>query len=1493
VTDSSPFAERFRTAAAAALFVAAALSAGAQTSGDALGTTLLEDSESGIRLFHRWDLDDDPRDETVILAFPPSAALAGEAVRWELSSSITGETREYRASDDLPLAVNRLRQVSLREAGHIRHTRLVRLRLSPHQVMLDGEPWQVTGVEIAIPVSPEESVSIPDPTMRPLIERLVLNPEGVGRWIDPTPPLPPQLEPEPWFPETDEGRWIKVEVEQPGPVRIEAAVLVNGSTAVNLDRVQVVHRGEPVPVWIPPSRDAIIFVAPDVVETYSPRSAFWIDLAGSDEPARIGVAQAPPVSPEVVEIDPWVEVILEEDNPDPDAGIVEPLPRHVPPRQTDGRARRMVWTWQPLTVGEPASASLPVWPGPLGERTASAEVELRLAIVNQTRTPIRTFEIAAGDETVQASLDRHSYLLNQAKGELSARSLMSGPLTFTAQREVPGSAATESMADIRLDSIALRVPTSDLRGVDVDAALTLVSPAQAGESVMSALLGQGGVAIDVSSDPPVVELPGADGTLRFRGADRRLAVGRPSAFPPPASVTPWSPPTLRDATNRADLIIVTHPDLREAAEELAAHHREQGLAVVIAPVDAICDLYGAGIKSPDAIRAFLADAMRHWTPPAPSHVTLLGESSRDWHRVMPDSVADLVPTYSDPNPAARGVFWQASDVKLAQIAGDDSLADMTVGRLSAADPESALALVRKVIAYDSDVPLGPWRARLGFIADNDVIGSETFDEMSEELRMDTIGPALTADTVYLRHLPLVDNRIIPRELITDPLYEKVSIEATSRIRELFDEGALVATYFGHGGPNIWADERIWFGCDSPRSDNLMLEENPRLPFLVNMTCSSGAIDYPTAPLSISISEDFLRSPGGAIACYVPTGEGMPSHHRRLAAWLMDGIYNEQIRSVGAVTTFAGWRFILEDRGGDLIEHFVLLGDPAMPLALPDTVTHRPALEARAAGVEQEIHFNAPPETLFSAVGRVWIDRPDGSAMEMHEVMFAGNEVTRPEVFTIPADAPEGRWGLGALWWDEQAGKDELILSEFTLARARLAIDSIRVPTGDSPAVAGSMADVEVDLRSVTDVTPPPFTLALRDVESGRTVVESEVLFGTETLLPVTLSWPVSAGLHCLRLEASGPGILWTDESYLKIEEPIMLAVVNSVESGPDLATGPSLVRPAPLDQGAQHPTAVEISVGNIGGRANTEGLLTVSRRGGEPLSEAQTLPSLQPGQIQTLRVPFETSVVGSVGRTVNVDLRWTDPQADPPNRSHRTEADMVRPLADLAVSPHEYSVRPSTPGEGETIFVDCLVENLGQVVAPEVRVELNSASGQRLENRAESSEVTLRALRPGEARPVTLRWDPTANQGDQTIVVRVDRNRRVEESNESNNELTISLHVKTPEDVRFTQAVGHVNPQIDPPSITLTTQIANFGETDARDYVVTWFRDAEKTHRIGESHFPVVGGLLTYDVEFVWEFTPEEVRMQRQGHSFNPTCEVGLRASERRISVSEADAATP
>ena len=182
-------------------------------------------------------------------------------------------------------------------------------------------------------------------------------------------------------------------------------------------------------------------------------------------------------------------------------------------------------------------------------------------------------------------------------------------------------------------------------------------------------------------------------------------------------------------------------------------------------------------------------------------------------------------------------------------------------------------------------------------------------------------------------MPEEDNWYLPANYV-ERKQMKVSRTATTRILDAFRAGTAYMTFFGHGSPNIWTDERIWFGGDSVNSDNLRLENTGYYTFIANMTCNSGAIDYPTPPWNICITEDMMRvRKGGAVGCFVPSGPGVTMVHRQMGEKLHNAMFDDGLRALGEITQAAKARYALAGSSEDLLYMYLLLGDPVLDLNL--------------------------------------------------------------------------------------------------------------------------------------------------------------------------------------------------------------------------------------------------------------------------------------------------------------------------------------------------------------------------------------------------------------------------------------------------------------------------------------------------------------------------------------------------------------------------------
>ena len=381
---------------------------------------------------------------------------------------------------------------------------------------------------------------------------------------------------------------------------------------------------------------------------------------------------------------------------------------------------------------------------------------------------------------------------------------------------------------------------------------------------------------------------------------------------------------LLSTDNQADLIVIAWPGFISDMLPWVEYKKSLGHAVQVVDVFNVYDQFGYGNASPHAIREFIRYAAIHWQGSdkgaAAATIMLVGDSTSAYRNEFRNNVINYVPTMRRTD--VGDPF--ASDQWFVSIFGKDPFADALIGRFSVNNNTDLRNIVRKQLDYERRSMAGPWQNTLGFIADD-----SGFEESVERVMKRTVPPRFFQDKIFMSQLPWIDNYYFPKA-VADAREAKVSPEATDRIREMFDRGAAVVTYFGHGSPNIWSTERMWFGGDSPNSDNLLLTNKDKLAVVINMTCNSGAIDYPQPRWNVCISEDFMRVPnGGAVACFVPSGPGLTLQHERLMTEIAPTLFGNQTRSLGESFQLALWRYLAKDNPRELAEMFILLGDPLL------------------------------------------------------------------------------------------------------------------------------------------------------------------------------------------------------------------------------------------------------------------------------------------------------------------------------------------------------------------------------------------------------------------------------------------------------------------------------------------------------------------------------------------------------------------------------------
>ena len=188
---------------------------------------------------------------------------------------------------------------------------------------------------------------------------------------------------------------------------------------------------------------------------------------------------------------------------------------------------------------------------------------------------------------------------------------------------------------------------------------------------------------------------------------------------------------LKDTSNGADYIIITHPIFMESAQRLGDWRRTPkggNYRVKVVDVTDIYDEFNDGMVSPQAIKDFLEYAYFNWQQPAVSYVVLFGDGTSDFKGIdkttypEPPELSGYIPphyvwtTYGDTS----------TDHWYTTVSGIDMLPDFFIGRLSVETQDEAAAVVDKIVQYDDSRPNGPWRRRIISIADDDATNSGDF-----------------------------------------------------------------------------------------------------------------------------------------------------------------------------------------------------------------------------------------------------------------------------------------------------------------------------------------------------------------------------------------------------------------------------------------------------------------------------------------------------------------------------------------------------------------------------------------------------------------------------------------------------------------------------------------------------------------------------------------------------------------------------------------------
>jgi len=473
-------------------------------------------------------------------------------------------------------------------------------------------------------------------------------------------------------------------------------------------------------------------------------------------------------------------------------------------------------------------------------------------------------------------------------------------------------------------------------------------------------------------------------TVTHSSARERRFLAQSSPRRPPAGQS-LSNQNIRNPSVFPDYVIITAEEFLDEAVRLAEYRRDRdGLTSVVVTQNQIFNEFNGGVPDFVALRDYvkhLYDRGAFAGQRQPQYLLLFGGTTYDYKGVIGSPpMRNYVFTYQSEESIDRVDSYGSDD--FFAFMGDNeglwprsptpnnpiNLMDIGVGRLPIQSVEEARLLVDKIKAYEDPRNHGDWRSLFTFIADDHAAGSSNdrdlhilnADGTADVIDQDATGIRL--EKIYQISYPVENTSAGPRVP-----------QATRAMVDRINDGTLVFNFSGHGSEQFLTDQRLFTADDISRLSN-----RNRPSIMVTATCSFGRFD--DTEDNSGAEKMMLHPEGGLIAALTTTRVVYTSPNPGILNFGLNIALTREMTRRGLDGR--------PQRLGDIFRRtkitpvgsefnsrkFILLGDPAMRIGLPDSRMEITQING------EEIR----PDTLFElrALDRVTlsghVSRPDGS-----------------------------------------------------------------------------------------------------------------------------------------------------------------------------------------------------------------------------------------------------------------------------------------------------------------------------------------------------------------------------------------------------------------------------------------------------------------------------------------------------------------------------------
>ncbi|TGV00514.1 type IX secretion system sortase PorU [Flavivirga rizhaonensis] len=383
-----------------------------------------------------------------------------------------------------------------------------------------------------------------------------------------------------------------------------------------------------------------------------------------------------------------------------------------------------------------------------------------------------------------------------------------------------------------------------------------------------------------------------------------------------------------------DYIIVTPNNTLNEAERLAQINKTQyNLNVKVLGLDEIYNEFSSGNQDIGAIRNLIKYVYDNASSPEGriKYVCLFGDASFDYKDRIPNNT-NIVPSWNSYNSFnltssfVSDDFYGMMDANEGTMANSDKL-DIAVGRMLVDTPQRAKEMVDKIESYYIKEALGSWRNNFVVISDD----PDNEIPIGLQETTDQIGNRVTQEKPFVNVIKIHSDAFQQETSAGGDRYPDVTTEIANAI----DNGALVVNYFGHGGEDGLAGERILLKPDINNFRNFC-----KLNCFVTVTCEFTKFDNPLRETAGEFT--FWNKQAGAVGLITTTRQVFVnfgiSFNREFGQYLFSYSDNDTYEDYEYPSMAEALRLTKND---PLISNnpqrrlVFFIGDPAMKLAFPE------------------------------------------------------------------------------------------------------------------------------------------------------------------------------------------------------------------------------------------------------------------------------------------------------------------------------------------------------------------------------------------------------------------------------------------------------------------------------------------------------------------------------------------------------------------------------